>query len=219
MVLYWKDNIIYDSGFLIVKTFERQYRDWLSKWVKRLDLIPDIYSLPRPDRQPSGYNIKYRGMDRDELSADPPYDTLAKLRVDELIDERRSADGLLFGETEASDLFAYLDDNDKLDYEIIWARVADSLIVPPSGYQSVGFEPTFFLGDHFAPQCDCMLFPRWHGTDDEGTLFLEHYLKLNNYGLFESIQDAKNFLEFYLSFDWTETGEYVIAEVFVSDES
>jgi hypothetical protein len=219
MVSYWKDNKTYDSGFLIVKTYIREYHDWLIKWVTRPDLIPDIYALPRPDKQPGDYSIKYRGMDRDELSADPPYDTLAKMRIDELIEEGKSADGLLSNQSDALDVFSYLDDADKPDYEIVWARVAGSPAVPPRGYYAIGFEPTYLLGDHFAPQCDCMLFPRWHGTDDEGTLFLEHFHKLNHYGMFEAIQDARNFVEYYLTFDWTEHDEYVFAEVFVSDIS
>jgi hypothetical protein len=56
-------------------------------------------------------------------------------------------------------------------------------------------------------------FPRWHGTDPEGVLFREHFERLNRHGLFESAQEASAFLAFYLSFDWTETGEYEIAEV------
>ena len=60
-----------------------------------------------------------------------------------------------------------------------------------------------------------MLIPRWDGTDREGTLFKEYLDKLNRYGLFETYDIAKAFLDFYLSFDWTETGEYEIAEVFI----
>jgi hypothetical protein len=219
MVFNVKDNKIYDSGFLVVKTFEREYHDWFSKFVSKPDLIPDIYAIPQVDRPPGESNIKYRGMDRDELSTEFPYDILAKLRIEELIDEGKSADGLIFDRNEALDLFSYLDDDDKLDYEIIWAKIATSPAAPPGGYNTVGFEPTYFSGDHFAPQCDCMLFPRWHGTDDEGILFLEYFHKVNRYGMFDSIQDAGNFLKYYLNIDWTEhVGEYVIAEVFVSDD-
>jgi hypothetical protein len=219
MVFYPGDNKIYDSGFLVVKTYKRQYRDWLVDWVTKPDLIPDIYALPRPDRQPGDYNLKYRGMDRDEISIDHKHRTLASLRVEDLIEEGKAADGIFTNQSDALDLVTYLDEGDRLDYEIIWAKVADSPIVPPTGYRTVGFEATYFLGDHFSAQCDCMLFPRWHGTDDEGTLFLEHFHKLNSYGMFDSIQDARNFLEYYRSFDWTEIGEYVIAEVFIPDAS
>jgi len=68
-------------------------------------------------------------------------------------------------------------------------------------------------GDHFSASCDCLCFPRWHGTDPEGLLFREHFSRLNRDGLFRSAQEARAFLRYYLSFDWTETGEYEIAEV------
>ena len=47
--------------------------------------------------------------------------------------------------------------------------------------------------------------------------FLEYFKKLNKFGLLYTPTDAKDFLEYYLSFDWTETGEYKIAEVFLID--
>ena len=58
-----------------------------------------------------------------------------------------------------------------------------------------------------------MCFPTWHGPDQDGTLFLEYFSRLNEYGLFPSADLAKEFLEFYLSFDWTETGDYLIAKI------
>ena len=61
-----------------------------------------------------------------------------------------------------------------------------------------------------------MLIPRWHGTDEEGTLFLKYFKQLNSFGLFNSIENAKEFLEYYLSFDWTERGEFYITEVFLN---
>jgi hypothetical protein len=64
-----------------------------------------------------------------------------------------------------------------------------------------------------------MCFPRWHGTDEDGTLFLEHYSRLNSHGLFDSAAHATDFLRFYTSFDWTETGDYSIVSVWgPSDE-
>ena len=62
-----------------------------------------------------------------------------------------------------------------------------------------------------------MLIPRWHGTDNEGILFKDYFNKLSKHGLFETHDIAKSFLDFYLSFDWTETGKYEIAEVFIKE--
>jgi len=38
-------------------------------------------------------------------------------------------------------------------------------------------------------------------------------MRLNRDGLFQSAAEASAFLTYYLSFDWTETGDYEIAEV------
>ncbi len=46
-------------------------------------------------------------------------------------------------------------------------------------------------------------------------LFLEHFRRLNRHGLFDTPEAAQAFLDYYRSFDWTETGDYVIAEVFL----
>ena len=58
-----------------------------------------------------------------------------------------------------------------------------------------------------------MCFPRWHGTDPEGALFLSYFQRLNAKGLFDEPDVASAFLSFYLSFEWTEKGDYYIAEV------
>jgi hypothetical protein len=58
-----------------------------------------------------------------------------------------------------------------------------------------------------------MCFPRWHGTDREGTLFREHFARLNENALFDSAEHAEEFLAFYRSLDWAEIGDYVVAEV------
>ena len=55
---------------------------------------------------------------------------------------------------------------------------------------------------------------RWHGCDEEGTLFLEDFNKLNENGLFDHWQDAYDYLVKYLSEDWTERGTFGIYEVY-----
>lgn len=47
----------------------------------------------------------------------------------------------------------------------------------------------------------------------EGRLFLDYYRKLNGNGLFDSTDEAAGFSLCYTSFDWTETGPYIIAEI------
>ena len=68
-------------------------------------------------------------------------------------------------------------------------------------------------GDHFSAVMDSMCFPRWHGPDPERNLLSRFHERLNVSGLFPSAADAREFLTFYRSQPWAETGKYVIAEV------
>lgn len=198
-----------ESGFLIVKTFPRLYRDY----AERYNLSRDLYAIPRVDKGPEHYRIQYRGLDRDALHPWDDSEILSEIRMAELEEEGKCHDGFLFDLVEVQDVLEFLEDRQY--YEVIWTRIVHSQAPAPKGYRSVGFEPSYFTSDHFSASCDCMLFPRWHGTDEEGTLFMTHFQKLNRYGLFNAPEEATSFLDYYLSFDWTERGEYEVAEVFV----
>lgn len=195
------------NGFLVVKRFEPLFRQFAAdaKFDRR------IYALPVHGDAPSAATVRYRGLDRDAIR---PYakGTLAEARMAEL-DPEDARGGLLPTLDEALDVQRWAEEEAPGVHEIVWARVASEPVEPPPGFERLGFEPSYFTGDHFSAICDCMCFPRWHGTDREGILFREHFERLNQHGLFESAQEASAFLAFYLSFDWTETGEYEIADV------
>jgi hypothetical protein len=200
----------FKSGFLIVKAFNKLYEDY----VVRYNLKSEVYAIPRLDRTPSDYKIKYRGIDRDSICGYATSDDLAGVRLFELEEEQRSQDDFVFEEQDAIDVLQYLDE-EKEDYEIIWLRIINSGDTVPQGYKSIGFEPSYFYEDHYSAICDCTLIPRWHGTDKEGVIFREYFDKLNSYGLFDNASTAKDFLDYYLSFDWTEKGDFEIIEVFI----
>ena len=200
-----------EAGYLIVKTFSRLYRDY----APRYKLTRDFYALPRIDRGPTSLSIQYRGLDRDALDPYTNSDDLAEIRMAELEKIGGCEDGFLFSDETLRDVLSLA--QSPLDCEVIWTNVASSRIQAPAGFVSAGFDPTYFEGDHFSASCDCMLIPRWHGTDKNGTQFLEYFRQLNRFGLFSSPDAAQAFLDFYLSLDWTETGEYAIAEVFLKD--
>jgi hypothetical protein len=157
--------------------------------------------------------VRYRGIDRNALT---PFakGSLAEVRLLELkggqID---STEDFLTTYKQAIDVLGWTKEESSEDYEIIWAKIADRPDRPPSTFQRLGFEPTYFMGDHFSGICDCMCFPRWHGTDREGKLFRSYFDRLNSNGLFDDAPTAAEFLAYYLSIDWTERGEYEIAEV------
>jgi hypothetical protein len=203
------------SGYLIVKTYEKLYEDYKSKY----NLSQHVYGIPRIDVQPETYPQKYRGIDRDALSAFNESDLLAEVRLEELKRDAKDEDnlllldGIILSYEDALEVYDYLDEQ-KSTYEVIWTRIANSTGQVPEGFTSLGFEPSYYFGDHFSALCDCMFIPRWHGTDQDGILFETYYRKLNEFGLFDDAVIAKEFLDFYLSFDWTEIGDYWIIEVF-----
>jgi hypothetical protein len=207
------DEIEINFGFLIVKTYPVIW----SEYARKYDLQRDFYGLPRKDLNPSEQRIQYRGLDRDALDAYKDSENLAEIRMEELEKIGKCYDGFLFDIDTARDVWGLLEAK-KDEYEIVWTRIAGEKAPPPVGINSIGFEPSYFLGDHFSASSDCMVIPRWHGTDDEGNLFAEHFKNLNRYGLFNTPEKAKTFLEYYLSFDWTETGDYEIAEVFIPSD-
>jgi len=82
-------------------------------------------------------------------------------------------DGFLGTLEQAMDVLRWAHEETPEAYEVAWARVAGTSEAPPAGFVLLGFEPSYFTGDHFSAVCDCLCFPRWHGTDPEGTLFSE----------------------------------------------
>jgi ribosomal protein L7/L12 len=211
------------AAFLIVKRFRALYRSY----ERRTPLGIQLYSIPQEGVEPDSVPKRYRGLDRDPVDG-LPLDSMARiLRADpavipvslrapalamaSLTGASGTPDFLLPCLDEACNVYLTLGEPE--DCEIIWARLGGSGIQPPPQTVSLGFEPTGFPEGHFSALCDCMCFPRWHGTDDEGTLFADHHARLNSHGLFDSSRDAADFLSFYTSLDWTETGESSIVEV------
>ncbi len=209
------------SGYLVVETFAALYR----KHAARYNNTMDIYAIPRLDREPEDFRVRYRGLDREALGPlspgterqaarrGEPY-LLAEVRLNELDELGLLSDGYLASLADALDAYGWLGEAES-SHEVIWTRVAGSEIPVPEGFVTIGFEPTYFTGSQFSASCDCMMFPRWHGTDEAGVLFREHFLKLNDHGLFDNALQAEEFLDYYLSLDWTEAGTYRIAEVLV----
>jgi hypothetical protein len=207
------EDVDVEAGFRVVRTFAWLYADYRDEY----PLTRDVYAIPRLGREPAQSRIQYRGLDRDSLSGYADSDLDAEIHLELLEIDRLAVNGLVFARDDVEATFVLLGPLAP-DYEIVWARLAGRAASPPDGYVSIGFEVSDFPNDHFSPSCDCMLFPRWHGTDEEGVLFLPHFARLNADGLFATPEAAQEFLDYYLSFDWTEHdngGDYAIAEVFV----
>jgi hypothetical protein len=220
------------GGFLIVTRFEVLYRDYcdrIEKIAREQWGFTDklIYSVPQ-ERLPSNeVRKKYRGIDRVPLIAWPsrefPDETWmgreepeASQALADLETANRVNDGFIFSVVDARRIYSLLRNPDW--WELIWAGNSEVCTDRSGVGLTLGFEPTYFVGDRFSAVCDCMCFPRWHGTDLEGTLFAEYYERLNEHALFSSRAEAQQFLDYYRSFDWTETGDYVIAEICLPED-
>ncbi|HLO18354.1 MAG TPA: hypothetical protein VK206_26210 [Anaerolineales bacterium] len=208
----------YVSGFLIVRPYEWLYQ----RFWKPTEPEQFIYAIPRKGADPNSNEKRYHGISRGALEAwheelrgaphiEVPEDFRAAAALRVLEDNGLADLDFVFNYTDAHDIFSKLDHPDS--WELIWAANADSQVAEPPNTRLLGFEPTWFYGDHFSAIADSMCFPEWHGPDEDGTLFRDSFSRLNEYGLFPSPALAKDFLEFYRSFDWTETGDYVIAKV------
>ncbi len=92
-------------------------------------------------------------------------------------------------------------------YEVVFAKEYEDAARPPNDAAFLGCDTAYFIFDHFSCICDALFFPRWHGTDLEGTLSRPHFDKLNRNGLFDSNQVAWDYLRCYLSFGWTERAD------------
>lgn len=100
--------------------------------------------------------------------------------------------------------------------DVVWFRVYGSNAVPPDGYVSCGYDVTFppeFDGA-FSIVNDCMFICKWHGCDEDGLAFQKYYESLNDNGLFDNVELAVAFMKSYLSFGWSEKGEFCICEIF-----
>jgi hypothetical protein len=207
------------SGYLIVTRFEVLYDAALRSG--RYDQLPHpIYGVPhRSSPVPQPGRPRYRGIDRqplEALSADEARDIAAAgtpceatpatvlLATIEAATARK--DGWLTTPDDVLRVWAALG-GERARREVIFAREHFDDTPPPAHAEYLGADTAHFVVDHFSCICDALFIPRWHGTDEEGVLFRAHFDKLNRNGLFDTNADALDYLQYYLSFDWTERDE------------
>ncbi len=177
------------SQFCIVKKYDHLYEKELPRFVKHEETP---YALPAKNKIMHIYN----GIDREPLKYTP--------------DD--------FHEYTESAAIQYFNSLSKQETELIFIRITgcgDSL---PDSFSFLGYDVAWLFGygdcDGFSAICDCMFLSRWHGCDDERTEFKEEFQWLNNNGLFNNVDDARNYLIHYLNQDWSELGDYCIYEIY-----
>ncbi len=230
------------SGFLIVKRFEVLYKAALEQEAlyeearrrgeydkDHLPPIP-IYGIYHPDRDLNdGSTRRYRGIDRESLyglsfdfvemikRADPYWPgeaTEATNLLDALDSSSEGSDGWVIALEDMARVWVAVG-ADQEKYEVIFGKEYEDRSPIPQGVEYLGTDTAYMGGDNFSCICDALFFPRWHGTDPEGALFREHFDKLNSHGLFNSNDEALDFLRYYHSFEWTEhCGTFTSIEVY-----
>ena len=148
------------------------------------------YALPGKNK-----NMKiYNGLDREPLGYTP--DDAARYSYGEMQKIRQSLDN-------------------KDDLEVIFVRVSGFDADVPQGLEFLGYDVGYPPdGDGFSAICDCMFLCRWHGCDENGTEFDAEFNQLNKNGLFDTEQQAEDYLYHYLSCEWAEMGEFCILEIY-----
>lgn len=216
--LYTCDNtgLIFEQCYRYPATFcvLRRYEPIYTENLPRFSCPRQIYALPFGKKP---FKV-YLGTDREgasEYSLGIRSDLTDGERA--LLERMHEQSGelcaLLRSEADAELFHGMLEAAD--EYELIHARCAGSDEPYPEDYEFLGYDVSYPVdcGGAFSIICDCMFICRWHGCDDEGTLFSEDFDKLNEHGLFSSFDDAYAYMVKYLNEDWSERGDYSIFEV------
>ena len=184
-----------EAGFCIVEKYEYTYQ----KEFPRFSQVPEIkpYGLPNGSKPEKVY------LGIGNLSS-----------VKTIQGYSFYLDSCLKTEEEVISIKKTLFIDDQCD--LVWFRVYGSSATIPNGYESCGYDITFppeFDGA-FSIINDCMFICKWHGCDEDGTAFQCYYEVLNDSGLFNNVETAIAYMKYYLSFDWTERGDYCVCEIF-----
>jgi hypothetical protein len=206
------DEYTTTSGFFIVKTFERMYREYLAE-LQRIEPYPlnaVAYSMPRTDVSPEQTPKQYRGLQREPLQSwlealrgscvEPTDQELAAcLFLTELEHARKVVDDIILTLADARDVLKRIEP--PIEREIIWARRLDGSDEPPPGTVLLGYESnTFYPPTCGSPIAEGMFFTYPGTYDEEGTRFRFYHHKLNRWGLFDAAVDAEQYLKDWLSF-------------------
>jgi len=184
-----------NTGFCIVENFEYVYQKELPRFNKTPDIKP--YGLPYEDNPPKVY-----------------------LGIGNLSNENSTQDANFYSESclKSEDEVIKIRDTffSKEHCDVVWFKVYGSNAIAPNGYETCGYDITFTpdINGAFSIINDCMFICKWHGCDKEGTAFLDYFKRLNDGGLFDDANTALEYMKHYLSFDWSERGEYLIYEIF-----
>lgn len=184
-----------ESGFCIVEKYDYTYQKELPRFNKIAGVKP--YGLPYGDKPVK----RYLGIGNQSSTEPPGY----SWDIDAILPNSEKE------AVEIRDVFY-----SSAHCNVVWVRIQGSAATVPEGYQFYGCDVTYTpnIEGAYSIINDCMFICKWHGCDEEGTEFLDYFGQLNENGLFDKADTALGYMKHYLSFDWSERGEYCICEVF-----
>ena len=196
----------YSAGFLIVKTFARMYRDYLTEFEELRQLRSDFNRNPVPlERMPG----RYRGVARNPMEAwieeftgsglfeEPTGQELAaSLFMRELCDAGKAEGFFVFALEDARKIFGMI--QPPVEREIIWARRIDKSDTPPPETIFLGYEPIDFYGD-FTSLITGVWFFRYSRNftiEEPYQIWAKtHFPRLNKWGLFDVPTYAQEYVD------------------------
>jgi hypothetical protein len=234
-----------EFGYLIVERQAKIYSNYLNK-ILPLEGAPYLgrLRLAFPSIDPNAY----RGIYREQLEGGTPelVDELtnpacvlpgrgwdastrqARLKMAEILAYKfeESSKWRDYQENEA--MFLKLEDALRIyrllgnpdDHEIILARRHDFARTP----NTLGFDIGYWAGDNYSIICDTFVRPQWHSAPEEEFHSLTPFAsRLNRNVLFDSSEQAQEFLTYYRTTNWGEeddsfdpklgTSDYTIIQV------
>lgn len=198
------------AGYIIVRSFEHCYNIYDRPCPQNLQ----IYGIPRIGVEPSQATKKYRGVNRyplltvpENLSSElPVVESQAQFRLGQLESNGRAHDDYVAALDDALSVFLLLSMLEL--WELIHVTIVGGRPEVSLEGEFFGYDVAYFGGDHYSAVANCMFFPSWVGTDEEGQRYHECYESLNSHGLFDSADDAMRFLNLYRAVT-SDTGEYL----------
>ena len=177
-----EEECMSSAQFLIVKKYSVLYQEELQRFRKS---PLNIYGLPYFKTA----KHKYHGVGRaTSISAEGQKWFLSKEQkmLAKALEKADWDESIFLREEEVAERYRSMYKHAD-HYELIWVRISDANDRIPSGYRFLGYDISYPVdcGSSFSIICDCMFICRWHGCDEEGTLFQEDFNKLNENGLFD----------------------------------
>lgn len=210
------------SQFVTAKKYSVLYEEIFREHKKDIRIFQQknkmIYSIPFKEKPTTIYNGAGRmGLDIGDKIKKNISDEEKQI-AEKIYKDINFADELMQDEKTALCFVNLFEEAEK--YELLWVKSTDSKDTAPNNYKFIGYDVTYVpdYSGAFSIICDCFFIPRWHGFDDEGTLFIPDYKKLNSNGLFDSFEDAQSYMFKYLSEDWTERGVYCIVQTYRKEQ-